>query len=157
MMFFIIDYLEYYLILVFWIVNNGIWVVLVFSGVFVLFFVVIIVQEWFKVCVEGVDEGNKGVFLVVCIENWVFVVIVVVMFVGIFFIDVDFNIIQYDSLCLVQCQVNVLQFMDIGWFQFFSIINNQSVKVLVWWVFMYVFLCVVISVLVVVILCGIDL
>ena len=42
------DYLEYYLTLVSWIVNNGIWAVLVSSGVFALPFVAIIVQEWLK-------------------------------------------------------------------------------------------------------------
>ena len=39
------DYLEYYLTLVGWIVNNGIWNILVASGVFALPFVVIVVQE----------------------------------------------------------------------------------------------------------------
>ena len=42
------DYLEYYLTLVSWIVHNGIWAVLVSSGVFALPFVAIIVQEWLK-------------------------------------------------------------------------------------------------------------
>lgn len=101
MMLFMIDYLEYYLMLVFWVVYNGIWLVLVVSGMFVVLFLVIVIQEWLKVCVEGVDEGNKGVLFLVCIENCVFVVIVVIMFVGIFFIDVDFNIIKYDCLCLI--------------------------------------------------------
>jgi hypothetical protein len=55
------DYLEYYLTLVSWIVNNGIWAVLVSSGVFALPFVAIIVQEWLKARAEGADEGNKGV------------------------------------------------------------------------------------------------
>ena len=53
------DYLEYYLTLVSWIVNNGIWAVLVSSGVFALPFVAIIVQEWLKARAEGADEGNS--------------------------------------------------------------------------------------------------
>lgn len=40
------DYLEYYLTLVAWVVNNGIWQVLVASGVFALPFAAIILQEW---------------------------------------------------------------------------------------------------------------
>lgn len=55
------DYLEYYLTLVSWIVHNGIWAVLVASGVFALPFIAIIVQEWLKARAEGADEGNKGV------------------------------------------------------------------------------------------------
>ena len=97
------DYLEYYLTLVSWIVNNGIWAVLVSSGVFALPFVAIIVQEWLKARAEGADEGNKGVLSAARIENRVFVAIVVVMFAGIPFIDVDLNTIQYDSSRSAQC------------------------------------------------------
>ncbi|KRW68050.1 hypothetical protein AO741_07805 [Pseudomonas sp. TTU2014-105ASC] len=131
------DYLEYYLTLVSWIVNNGIWAVLVSSGVFALPFVAIIVQEWLKARAEGADEGNKGVLSAARIENRVFVAIVVVMFAGIPFIDVDLNTIQYDSSRSAQCQVSVAQPADTGWSQSFSTINNQSAKVPVWWAFMH--------------------
>ncbi len=103
------DYLEYYLTLVSWIVNNGIWAVLVSSGVFALPFVAIVVQEWLKARAEGADEGNKGVLSAARIENRVFVAIVVVMFAGIPFIDVDLSTIQYDSSRSAQCQVSVPQ------------------------------------------------
>src|SRR3546814_5228298 len=53
------DYLEYYLTLVAWVVNNGIWSILVASGVFALPFVAIVIQEWLKARSEGADEGNK--------------------------------------------------------------------------------------------------
>ena len=131
------DYPEYYLTLVSWIVNNGIWAVLVSSGVFALPFVAIIVQEWLKARAEGADEGNKGVLSAARIENRVFVAIVVVMFAGIPFIDVDLNTIQYDSSRSAQCQVSVPQPTDTGWSQSFSTINNQSAKVPVWWAFMH--------------------
>ena len=127
----------YYLTLVSWIVNNGIWAVLVSSGVFALPFVAIIVQEWLKARAEGADEGNKGVLSAARIENRVFVAIVVVMFAGIPFIDVDLNTIQYDSSRSAQCQVSVPQPTDTGWSQSFSTINNQSAKVPVWWAFMH--------------------
>ena len=55
------DYLEYYLTLVGWIVSNGIWNILVASGVFALPFVVMVVQEWLRARAEGADEGSKGV------------------------------------------------------------------------------------------------
>ena len=42
------DYLEYYLTLVGWIVNNGIWNILVASGVFALPFVAIVIHEWLR-------------------------------------------------------------------------------------------------------------
>ena len=151
------DYLEYYLTLVSWIVNNGIWAVLVSSGVFGLPFVAIIVQEWLKARAEGADEGNKGVLSAARIENRVFVAIVVVMFAGIPFIDVDLNTIQYDSSRSAQCQVSVAQPGDTGWSQSFSTINNQSAKVPVWWAFMHALSRAVTGASVAAIPCGTDL
>ena len=55
------DYLEYYLTLVGWIVNNGVWNILVASGMFALPFVAIVIHEWLRARAEGADEGNKGV------------------------------------------------------------------------------------------------
>ncbi|MDR2260324.1 MAG: conjugal transfer protein TraG, partial [Azoarcus sp.] len=46
-------YLEYYLTLAAWIVHNGIWEVLVASGLFALPFIVIVVQEWLRARAEG--------------------------------------------------------------------------------------------------------
>ena len=151
------DYLEYYLTLVSWIVNNGIWAALVSSGVFALPFVAIIVQEWLKARAEGADEGNKGVLSAARIENRVFVAIVVVMFAGIPFIDVDLNTIQYDSSRSAQCQVSVPQPSNTGWSQSFSTINNQSAKVPVWWAFMHALSRAVTGASVAAIPCGTDL
>ncbi|AKU48516.1 conjugal transfer protein TraG N-terminal domain-containing protein [Xanthomonas arboricola] len=151
------DYLEYYLTLVSWIVNNGIWAVLVSSGVFALPFVAIIVQEWLKARTEGADEGNKGVLSAARIENRVFVAIVVVMFAGIPFIDVDLNTIQYDSSRSAQCQVSVPQPADTGWSQSFSTLNNQSAKLPVWWAFIHALSRAVTGASVAAIPCGTDL
>ncbi|MFB9037044.1 conjugal transfer protein TraG N-terminal domain-containing protein [Xanthomonas arboricola] len=131
------DYLEYYLTLVGWIVNNGIWAVLVSSGVFAIPFLAIIVQEWLKAKAEGADEGNKGVLSSLRIENRVWVAIVVVMFAGIPFIDVDLNTIQYDQTRSTQCQVNMPEPAATGWSQSFSTLNNQSAKLPVWWAFIH--------------------
>uniref|UniRef100_UPI0025DDFDD2 conjugal transfer protein TraG N-terminal domain-containing protein n=1 Tax=Tibeticola sp. TaxID=2005368 RepID=UPI0025DDFDD2 len=151
------DYLEYYLTLVSWIVHNGIWAVLVSSGVFALPFVAIIVQEWLKARAEGADEGNKGVLSAARIENRGFVAIVVVMFAGIPFIDVDLGTIQYDNSRSAQCQVSVPQPTDTGWSQSFSTINNQSAKVPVWWAFMHALSRAVTGASVAAIPCGTDL
>lgn len=151
------DYLEYYLTLVSWIVHNGIWAVLVSSGVFAMPFVAIVVQEWLKARAEGADEGNKGVLSAVRIENRVFVAIVVVMFAGIPFIDLDLNAIQYDSSRSAQCQVSVPQPSDTGWSQSFSTLNNQSAKVPVWWAFMHALSRAITGASVAAIPCGTDL
>ncbi len=151
------DYLEYYLTLVSWIVHNGIWGVLVASGVFALPFVAIVLQEWLKARAEGADEGNKGVLSAARIENRVFVAIVVVMFAGIPFIDVDLNTIQYDTSRSAQCQVSVPQPANTGWSQSFSTLNNQSAKVPVWWGFMHALSRAITGASVAAIPCGTDL
>lgn len=131
------DYLEYYLTLVGWIVHNGIWSVLVASGVFAIPFIAIILQEWLKVRGEGADEGNKGLLSAARIETRVWVAVVVVMFAGIPFIDVDLNRMQYDDARSLQCGVSVPQPSDTGWSQSFTTLNDQSAKVPVWWAFVH--------------------
>ena len=151
------DYLEYYLTLVSWIVHNGVWAVLVASGVFAIPFLAIMIQEWLRARAEGADEGNKGVLSSARIENRVFVAIVVIMFAGIPFIDVDFNTIRYDRSRSAQCQVNVPEPTDTGWSQSFSTINDQSAKVPVWWFAMHALSRAVTGASVAAIPCGTDL
>lgn len=151
------DYLEYYLTLVAWIVNNGVWNVLVACGAFAIPFLAIVIQEWLRARSEGADEGNKGVLSSLRIETRVFVAIVVILFAGIPFIDVDFNTIKYDKSRSTQCQVNVPEPTETGWSRSFSTINNQSAKVPVWWFFMHAASRAVTSAAVAAIPCGSDL
>lgn len=151
------DYLEYYLTLVGWIVHNGIWSVLVASGLFALPFIAIVIQEWLKARAEGADEGNKGVLSSMRIENRVFVAIVVITFAGIPFIDVNLNTISFDQSRSSQCQVNVPAPGDTGWAQSFTTLNNQSAKVPVWWFFMHSISKAVTGAAIAAIPCGTDL
>ncbi|MGE6688932.1 conjugal transfer protein TraG N-terminal domain-containing protein [Stutzerimonas stutzeri] len=151
------DYLEYYLTLVSWVVHNGIWNVLVASGVFAIPFLAIVLQEWLKARAEGADEGNKGALSAVRIENRIFVAIVVIMFAGIPFIDVDFNTLQFDRTRSTQCQVSIPMPTETGWSQSFSTLNNQSAKVPVWWAFMHTISRALTGAAVAAIPCGTDL
>jgi hypothetical protein len=151
------DYLEYYLTLVGWIVNNGIWNVLVASGVFALPFLAIVMQEWLKARTEGAEEGNKGVLSSLRIENRVFVAIVVIMFAGIPFIPVNLSTIQFDQTRSAQCQVNVPAPSNTGWATSFTTLNNQSALVPVWWFFMHALSKAITGAAVAAIPCGTDL
>ena len=151
------DYLEYYLTLVGWIVNNGIWNVLVASGVFALPFLAIVLQEWLKARTEGAEEGNKGVLSSLRIENRVFVAIVVIMFAGIPFIPVNLSTIQFDQTRSTQCQVNVPVPSNTGWATSFTTLNNQSALVPVWWFFMHALSKAITGAAVAAIPCGTDL
>ena len=151
------DYLEYYLTLVGWIINNGIWNILVASGVFALPFVTIVIQEWLRARAEGADEGNKGVLSSMRIENRVWVAIVVIMFAGIPFIPVDLSTIKFDTSRSAQCQVSVSLPADTGWSNSYTALNNQSALVPVWWFFMHAISKAVTGAAVAAIPCGTDL
>ncbi len=151
------DYLEYYLTLVGWVINNGIWNILVASGVFALPFVAIVIHEWLRARAEGADEGNKGVLSSMRIENRVWVAIMVMMFAGIPFIPVDLSTIRFDTTRSAQCQVNVPQPADTGWSNAYTTLNNQSALVPVWWFFMHAISKAVTGAAVAAIPCGTDL
>lgn len=119
------DYLEYYLTLVAWLIENGIWNVLVASGIVAMPFIAIVVQEWLRARAEGADEGNKGVLSSMRIENRVWVAIVVIVFAGIPFIPVDLNQIQFDRTRSVQCQVTLALPNETQWEPAFTTLNNQ--------------------------------
>ncbi|WP_191833328.1 conjugal transfer protein TraG N-terminal domain-containing protein [Pseudomonas fluorescens] len=151
------DYLEFYLTLVSWVVHNGIWSVLVASGVFAIPFLAIIIQEWLRARAEGADEGNKGALSAVRIESRIFVAIVVILFAGVPFIDVDFNTLRFDRNRSAQCQVNVPLPSETGWSRSFSTLNNQSARVPIWWAFMHTISRAVTGASVAAIPCGADL
>lgn len=151
------DYLEYYLTLVGWIVSNGIWNVLVTSGIFALPFIAMIIQEWLKARGEGADEGNKGALSAARVENRIWVAIVVILFAGVPFIDINIASIKYDESRSKQCQVSVAQPEQTNWNNSFTSLNNQTAKVPLWWFFMHAVSRGVTSTAVASIPCGIDL
>lgn len=151
------DYLEYYLTLLGWIVNNGIWNVLVASGLVALPFIAIVLQEWLRSRVEGADEGNKGVLSSLRVENRVWVAIVVIMFAGIPFIPVTLDTIQFDRSRSEQCQVSVPLPSQTGWEPAFTTLNDQTALVPVWWFFMHSLSRALTSAAVASIPCGTDL
>jgi hypothetical protein len=151
------DYLEYYLSLVAWVIHNGIWQVLVASGVFALPFLAIILQEWLKARAEGADEGNKGVLSSMRIENRVWVAIVVILFAGVPYIPVDMSTIKFDDARSKQCQVQVPMPADTNWSNAFTTLNNQSAMVPVWWFFMHALSKAITGAAVASIPCGTDL
>lgn len=131
------DYLEYYLTLAGWIVHNGIWNVLVASGVFAVPFLAIIVQEWLRARAKGADEGNKGVSSAMRIENRVWVAIVVMMFAGMPTVPINLATLEFDRTRSEQCDVDVPTPADTRWSDAYTTLNDQTAHVPVWWFFMH--------------------
>ena len=157
MTFYTTDYLEYYLTLVGWIVNNGLWAVLIVSGVFALPFLAIVLQEWLRARAEGADEGNKGVLSSIRIENRVWMAIAVIAFAGVPHIPLDLSTIAFDQTRSEQCQVSVSAPSETGWDRAFTTLNHQSAQVPVWWFFMHSLSKAVTGAAVASIPCGADL
>jgi len=151
------DYLEYYLTLVAWVIHNGIWNLLVASGVFAIPFIAIVMQEWLKARGEGVDEGNKGALSAIRIENRIWTAVVVLLFAGTPMITVDLSTIKYDKSRSIQCQVSVPQPEETKWETAFTTINSQSAKVPIWWFFVHSLSRAITGASVASIPCGVDL
>jgi ABC-type Fe3+ transport system permease subunit len=140
-----------------WIINNGLWEVLVASGAIALPFLVIIVQEWIRARSDGADEGNKGLLSTLRVENRVWAAVVVVMFACVPFVPVDLSTLQYDTSRSTQCQVQVATPEQTRWSQSFTTLNNQSAQVPVWWFFMHSLSKAITGATVAAIPCGTDL
>jgi hypothetical protein len=166
------DYLGYYLTLVSWLVSNGIWNVIVESGIIAIPFIAIILQEWLKARSEGADEGNKGALSSVRIEQRVFVAILVIVLAGIPVFQVNVNTIKFSAQRSHQCQVMLPDAPtitppnpeDTGWEKVFqhtvfdeTTLNGVSARVPIWWAFMHAVSTAVTNASVAAIPCGTDL
>ena len=125
----------YYLTLVGWIVNNGIWNILVASGVFALPFVVIVVQEWLRARPRAPTKATRGAVLDAHREPRV-VAIVVILFAGIPHSGRPQHD-QFDTTRSAQCRSQRPAAHRHGLVERHTTLNNQSALVPVWWFFMH--------------------
>ncbi|HDX0985187.1 TPA: conjugal transfer protein TraG N-terminal domain-containing protein [Pasteurella multocida] len=58
------SYLEYFLTLLGWIINNGLFGLLVSTGLFIAPLIGVLIKTWLEVKKQGADEGNKGELLI---------------------------------------------------------------------------------------------
>ena len=58
------SYLEYFLTLLGWVINNGLFGLLVSTGFFIMPLIGILIKTWLEVKKQGADEGNKGELLI---------------------------------------------------------------------------------------------
>jgi TraG-like protein, N-terminal region len=151
------DYVGYYLTLVGWIINDGIWNILIASGAVALPFIAIVLQEWLRARSEGAYEGNKGVLSSIRIENRVWVAIVVIAFAGMPMIPINLSTIQFDTSRSTQCQVDIPQPSETRWQPAFTELNNQTALVPIWWFFVHAISQAITSAAVAAIPCGTDL
>lgn len=129
------SYFEYVLTLLGWLVNNGVWHTLTATGLFALPLLAKLVALWLKARGQGADEGNSARLLVLWLENYVYAALLVIMFAGVPFLNVDINTMTYDSQRTKQCGESVVQPGDSGYAPLINELGGQSAAVPVWWYF----------------------
>lgn len=132
------SYLEYYLTLLAWVVNNGIWSALADTSVAVWPFIAIILQEWLRARAEGADEGNKGLLSIYRAENRIYMAFVVVLFACIPFVPVSISQMNFDKDQSTRCGVSVPDPSATGWGTGFETsLGGKTAQIPVWWALMH--------------------
>src|SRR5690606_29510198 len=131
------SYLEFYLTLLGWIINNGLWNVLLEPGLFAAPLGAIILQEWLAARQQGADEGNKGILSVSRVENRLWLAYVTLMFACAPLLPINLTSLRFDSATSQRCGVNVAQPGDTAWCVTFDTLGDQSAKVPVWWMLVH--------------------
>ncbi len=127
------SYLEFYLSLLAWIINNGLWSVLCDTGLFAAPFGAIILQEWLSARQQGADEGNKGLLSVPRIENRLWMAYIVVLFGCAPVFPVSLTSMVFDDAASQRCGVSVAQPTETAWGTTFNTIGERSANVPIWW------------------------
>lgn len=127
------SYLEFYLSLLAWIINNGLWSVLSDTGLFAAPFGAIILQEWLSARQQGADEGNKGLFSVPRIENRLWLGYIVVLFGCAPVFPLSLASMTLDAAASQRCGVSVAKPADTAWGATFNTLGERSANVPVWW------------------------
>src|SRR5690606_11837627 len=127
------SYLEFYLTLLGWIINNGLWTLLLDTGLFAAPLGAIILQEWLSARQLGADEGNKGLLSVARVENRLWTAYVVLMFACAPLLPVNLTTLRLDAQASQRCGVSVAQPNETAWGVTFDTLGEQSANVPVWW------------------------
>lgn len=129
------SYFEYYLTVLGWFINNGIWDLLVETGLFATPFFAHLIRLWLKVREEGDDEGNKGKLLLNRIEHAFYLSIVVILFTCMPLFTINVNNITYDETRSKQCKVSIISPQQSSMSYMQTTLDGQQAKMPLWWAF----------------------
>ncbi|ELF4281886.1 conjugal transfer protein TraG N-terminal domain-containing protein [Salmonella enterica] len=132
------SYLEYFLTLLGWLVNNGLWDVFVSTGLFALPLVFKVVGIWLKVREEGEDEGNKGMLSLPRIENALYGAFFVMITCCVPLIQVSLTTLEFDKTRAKTCGTWSPKAPDeSGYNGIISSMDGESAAIPVWWVLVH--------------------
>jgi len=127
------SFLEYFLVLFGWMLNNALWNILISTGLFALPLVFKVLGIWLKVREEGADEGNKGVLALPRVEHALYVSFCVMLFCCIPLLPVDISTIKFDTSRAKQCGVSVPTPQNSGYKGLVNDFDGKTAEVPVWW------------------------
>ncbi|SFN78546.1 conjugal transfer protein TraG N-terminal domain-containing protein [Xenorhabdus japonica] len=128
------SYLEYFLTLLGWVVNNGLWQILIATGLFTLPLVIKVIAIWLKVREGGEEEGNGGLQSLARIENTLYCAFFVMVVCCVPLVNVSLTTLQYDPSRAKSCGTWTPKAPDSsGYAPVISSLNNQTAAVPLWW------------------------
>lgn len=132
------SYLEYFLTLLGWLINNGLWAILTDTGLFTVPLIFKVAGIWLKVREEGEDEGNKGMLSLPRIENVLYGAFVVMIACCVPVIDISLQTLEFDKSRTKTCGRWAPKApTESGYAPVMSSLNNQTAAMPVWWVLVH--------------------
>lgn len=101
------SYLEYFLTLLGWIINNGLFGLLVSTGLFIAPLIGVLIKTWLEVKKQGADEGNKGELLIDWLGIQFFPAMLVIVITLAPMLPISLNNMAYDTNRSKQCGYKV--------------------------------------------------
>lgn len=132
------SYLEYFLTLLGWVVNNGLWNAISATGLFALPLLIKLLALWLQARSQGADEGNKAALSLIWAEHLMYTSLLVIMFTCVPLLNIDLDTIKYDTTRSKQCGMSVPQPADTGYQPIINSLGGKTAAVPVWWYFIHV-------------------
>ncbi|EBY9434235.1 conjugal transfer protein TraG, partial [Salmonella enterica subsp. enterica] len=128
------SYLEYTLILLGWLINNGIWNTITATGLFALPLLFRLFSLWLKAREQSSNKNDAGALTLTGMENTVYVSLLVIMFTCIPLLNIDITTMKYDIQRSKQCNFSVPAIPEqSGYAPLVSDISGKTASVPIWW------------------------
>ncbi len=132
------NFIEYFLFMLGWVLNNGIWDMLTHTGLFAAPFFFLIIQAMLKAREQGDDEGNKGKLLILFLENKLYVAFLVMIFTCLPMFSASFTELEINSSHSQTCNRTVVNPNDSGLKNITSEFAGKQAKIPMWWALTHV-------------------
>jgi hypothetical protein len=132
------SFMEHYLTLLGWVINNDIFAILRDTGIAAIPIAIIVLGELLQARTEGADEGNKAVLATMRIENKVYIAYLVILFAFVPTITVNLSDLKVDKDKEVACahfvpqQASSASSSQLGK-TFEESLGGKTAKIPVWW------------------------